>query len=283
MANKRHFALLTEDRLHMSALVSLWRGKFEKRRDMSVVVQEVSGCRDYAARQRFHQQHHGQRELTPSELLEIRTLYGVVSQAEMELIAKSGVPPHAPDSFPEAFRIKNLNSIQMRDWVLTVLENCNEFWCFIFLDTILAPWWIALPGVRIVNVHSAVLPYARGMYALEQMALLAGREEFELAAGATAHYIDDKIDTGPVIKAVRIKDPFRYSSLGALKAACYELAFNLLCALAEEVIENPFSLEPAGMTLASIGPLFTRSQFTTQKSQLAHERWLSMKAFRTTS
>ena len=35
---------------------------------------------------------------------------------------------------------------------------------------------------------------------------MGDRREFEMAAGASVHYIDDGIDTGPVISAVRFQD-----------------------------------------------------------------------------
>jgi phosphoribosylglycinamide formyltransferase-1 len=274
----RRFALLIEDQLHMSVLASIWNRKFADLPDMSLVVQEVVGCPDYPTRQMFHERYCGKRYFSTVELEELLALYGgCISEPEKEIIASSGLPPCAPDKFPRVLRVSNLNSTEMRDWALAVVDACNDFWCFIFLDTILAPWWVGLPHTRIVNAHSAVLPYARGMCALEQLALTGSKSEFETAAGATVHYIDDGVDTGPVIRAVRLREPFRYSSLVAMKVACYELAFQLLCSVAQEVIANP-QREPAGMILGGVGPVFRRQQFTPEKSRLAGDRWLAMKS-----
>ena len=49
------------------------------------------------------------------------------------------------------------------------------------------------PG-RVINVHPALLPQFPGTHAIED-ALAAGVRE----TGATVHYVDDGVDTGPVI------------------------------------------------------------------------------------
>lgn len=277
MVHRRRFALLIEgDQLHMAFLASLWNHKFARRFDMSLVVHET-GCPDRAGRRTFHERHRGRRYFNHSEIEELGAFYSGISEAEKDMLARSGLTDGPPDYFPRVFHVSDLNGPEMRDWVMGSEVTCDEFWFFIFLDTVLAPWWVALPHTQIVNAHSAVLPYARGMYALEQLSLVGTRTEFEMAAGATVHYIDAGIDTGPIIKATRIREPFRYRSLAAVKAACYELAFQLLAAVAHEVIANT-EHKPAGMVPDRVGPLFKRKDFTPERARLARERWLAMKS-----
>jgi phosphoribosylglycinamide formyltransferase 1 len=54
-------------------------------------------------------------------------------------------------------------------------------------------------GGRIVNTHSAPLPQFPGAHPIEDV-LAAGVEE----TAATVHYVDEGIDTGPVIAAERV-------------------------------------------------------------------------------
>jgi phosphoribosylglycinamide formyltransferase-1 len=54
-------------------------------------------------------------------------------------------------------------------------------------------------GGRIVNTHSAPLPEFPGAHPVEDV-LAAGVDE----SAATVHYVDDGIDTGPVIRAERV-------------------------------------------------------------------------------
>ncbi len=54
-------------------------------------------------------------------------------------------------------------------------------------------------GGRIVNTHSAPLPDFPGAHPIEDV-LAAGAEE----TAATVHYVDEGVDTGPVIAAERV-------------------------------------------------------------------------------
>ncbi|MDD3267050.1 MAG: formyltransferase family protein [Burkholderiales bacterium] len=81
---------------------------------------------------------------------------------------------------------------------------------------------------NIINAHSAVLPYARGMYALEQIVAENNYNKFKCAVGSTIHYIDHGIDTGTIIKATNLLNPLQYESIWAVKAECYLLSYNML-------------------------------------------------------
>ncbi|MGB0889754.1 MAG: phosphoribosylglycinamide formyltransferase [Solirubrobacterales bacterium] len=59
---------------------------------------------------------------------------------------------------------------------------------------ILSPGFIAAFHGRIINVHPSLLPKYPGLRAIEQ-ALKAGESQ----TGVTVHYVDEGVDTGPVI------------------------------------------------------------------------------------
>jgi phosphoribosylglycinamide formyltransferase-1 len=68
---------------------------------------------------------------------------------------------------------------------------------------ILSPGFLAAFPQRVVNVHPALLPAFPGLHAVEQ-ALAYGVKVF----GVTVHYVDDGVDTGPVIlqRAIELPD-----------------------------------------------------------------------------
>ncbi|HEY7074725.1 MAG TPA: phosphoribosylglycinamide formyltransferase [Solirubrobacteraceae bacterium] len=59
---------------------------------------------------------------------------------------------------------------------------------------LLSPGFLAAFPQRIVNVHPALLPAFPGLYAIEQ-ALAYGVKVF----GVTVHFVDEGVDTGPII------------------------------------------------------------------------------------
>lgn len=64
---------------------------------------------------------------------------------------------------------------------------------------VLSPEFVKRFEGRIVNIHPSLLPAFRGMNAVRQ-ALAAGVAE----AGCTIHFVDEGLDTGPVITAARV-------------------------------------------------------------------------------
>ncbi len=79
-----------------------------------------------------------------------------------------------------------------------------------------------IPPLGILNVHPSLLPAFPGMHALED-ALAAGVAE----TGVTVHYVDEGIDTGPVIA----QEPLEIrpdDTIESLRARAHELEHRLL-------------------------------------------------------
>jgi phosphoribosylglycinamide formyltransferase-1 len=88
---------------------------------------------------------------------------------------------------------------------------------------LLTPGFLArFPG-RIINVHPALLPAFPGLHAVEQ-ALEYGVKVF----GVTIHFVDEGIDTGPIIaqKAVELPDA---SDPAEVRQALRPIEHDLLC------------------------------------------------------
>jgi phosphoribosylglycinamide formyltransferase-1 len=172
----------------------------------------------------------------------------------------------------------DLNTSAIKTWLAQLCEVETAPYFFIYIDQILAPWWIKLTEARVINSHPAVLPYARGMYALENLACTEKRDIFRCAAGATVHYIDSGIDTGPIIKAERFSDPFVYGSIWELKAHAVLLAFQLLVSAASAMLSGP-QTSPVGIypDPELRGPNFKSRDFTPAVRQRAEVGYLAMK------
>lgn len=90
-------------------------------------------------------------------------------------------PPRAIDAFVEVLW-------RVRPGLIVV-------WSY---SMILPPSVLAVPPMGAVNVHGGLLPQYRGGH-VTQWAIINGEKEF----GVTLHYIDEGIDTGPVIAEQR--------------------------------------------------------------------------------
>ena len=116
----------------------------------------------------------------------------------LERARSAGVEAQA---FPaEAFDDRVVRDQAMGDWLaardveLVVLAGYMQLLTGAFLGR--------FPG-RVINVHPALLPAFPGLHAVEQ-ALEYGVKVF----GVTVHFVDDGVDTGPVIlqRAVELPD-----------------------------------------------------------------------------
>lgn len=168
-------------------------------------------------------------ELTSEDLSELKVAYGELSSAEEALIRKHGVPAvHSLSFTAKNYITPDLHSQSLRD-LLTQQSKDHELAAAVFLDCILQPWWLDVFQGRIINAHSAILPYVRGMYAIEQD-LVRQRDpaRLEKVAGATIHYIDTKIDCGQLIATRTLPNVWVYDSIWELKAESYMTAFDLL-------------------------------------------------------
>jgi phosphoribosylglycinamide formyltransferase-1 len=104
---------------------------------------------------------------------------------------------------------------------------------------LLEPSFLArFPG-RVINVHPALLPAFPGLRAIEQ-ALDYGVKVF----GVTVHFVDEGVDTGPVIaqRAVELPDAV---DPAAVREALRPLEHDLLCEAVALIARGAVSIDPA--------------------------------------
>jgi phosphoribosylglycinamide formyltransferase-1 len=105
-------------------------------------------------------------------------------------------------SFPASdFADRGERDAALADWLA---EREVELIVLAGYMQLLSPGFLARFRGRVINVHPALLPAFPGLHAVEQ-ALAYGVKVF----GVTVHFVDEGVDTGPVIlqRAVEIHDP----------------------------------------------------------------------------
>ncbi|MFS1512728.1 formyltransferase family protein [Chengkuizengella sp. SCS-71B] len=271
----RAFILMTESSFHPSYLINEWIQTFQDKPGYEGVI--IRGERN-EQQQIFHDSYLGMKHLSDAAKEQLINAYGEISESEMEMIQLYGIPNYnSRNKFVKNVGL-DINDIQIKDWLINLSKIYDEIRIFIFLDTILHPWWIELTDGLIINAHSAVLPVARGMNAIENMAYLGDLEKFKSSVGATVHYIDNGIDTGPIINAVRIENSLSYDSLPQLKAMCYRLAFDLLIEQASKALLYPGKKQMGVSTSKDyLGPVFIRKDYSIKKYEQAKRNYLDMK------
>jgi phosphoribosylglycinamide formyltransferase 1 len=94
------------------------------------------------------------------------------------------------------------------------------------------------PG-RVINVHPALLPAFPGLHAIEQ-ALDYGVKVF----GVTVHFVDEGIDTGPVIFQRAVELP-NVTDAAEIREALRPVEHELLCEAVRVIAEGRFEIDPS--------------------------------------
>lgn len=225
----------------------------------------------------LHKLYKGQKALSEEVIGQFERLYGSLTTAAKEMIKRYGVPELDQMLINKAnFAGNNLNSAQTEFWLQAEVEKYCELDFFISIDQILKPFWIKY--AKVINAHPAVLPFARGMCALEQTVAKGDLEEVKKVVGATVHFIDEGVDTGDIIVARRITDPFSSNSLADLKGRCYILSFDMLVEVIYDRLSNCDS-ELVGITPNNelIGPNYFIKNFTSELENIAEKTFENMK------
>jgi phosphoribosylglycinamide formyltransferase 1 len=104
---------------------------------------------------------------------------------------------------------------------------------------LLDPGFLARFPHRVINVHPALLPAFPGIRAIEQ-ALAYGVKVF----GVTVHFVDDGVDTGPVIaqRAIELPDA---TDPAVVREALRPLEHDLLCDAVALIARGAVTIDPA--------------------------------------
>ena len=227
--NDKQFYLLTDTSIICSYLVSKWIKTFRNFLGFQgvLVKEKVPSENVLQARNAFHAQYSGQNQLSEEMYKTLTNLYPDPDQTEQAMIKGYGIAPYSTTGSDQTiFLGDNLNGAYAKEWLMEASRKSPPM-IFVCATQILKSWWIEMTQSQLFNCHTAVLPYARGMYAIENIAILQDINQFRRAAGTTIHYVDSGVDTGAIIKAQRIIDPFQFDSIWDLKAYTYVMEFDL--------------------------------------------------------
>ena len=103
---------------------------------------------------------------------------------------------------------------------------------------LLDPGFLARFPHRVINVHPALLPAFPGIGAVEQ-ALAYGVKVF----GVTVHFVDEGVDTGPVIAQRAVEVPGEPSA-AQVREALRPVEHDLLCEAVRRIARGEVSLDP---------------------------------------
>ena len=285
--NSKKFYLLTDASVICSYLVSKWIDVLGNMPEFQgVIVKEEPQSKNLLkARQDFHNRYFDLKDLivnSPQQITdlyqEITDLYPSFDQTEKSMIKNYGVAKYSVTGYERTICIgDNLNGNSVKEWLIEVSEKSSTF-IFVCATQILNSWWIELTNSQLFNCHSAVLPFARGMYAIENIAIEQNVTKFKRAAGATIHYIDEGVDTGKIIRSQRITNPFQFDSIWDLKAYSYLLGFDLYVKTAQDILADS-EITQVGISPNPelIGQNFLIRNFTPEKQRQAEQSYLSMK------
>ena len=112
----------------------------------------------------------------------------------LERATAAGIPAEVFNS--DGFPTREERDAAMADWLAA--RGVRLVVCAGYMHLLRAPFLERFQG-RIVNTHSAPLPDFPGAHPIEDV-LAAGVKE----TAATVHYVDEGVDTGPVIAAVPV-------------------------------------------------------------------------------
>jgi phosphoribosylglycinamide formyltransferase-1 len=104
---------------------------------------------------------------------------------------------------------------------------------------LLAPAFLSRFAGQVINVHPALLPAFPGIRAIEQ-ALAYGVKVY----GVTVHFVDEGVDTGPII-AQRAVDLPAATRADEVRAALRPLEHDLLCEAVGLIARGAVRLDPA--------------------------------------
>lgn len=276
---ERSFYLLIDSSITLCYFASKWIEHLGQEPGFRGILVTEERPPDTVLKQRrsFHAENH--EGANDSDLVaRLSELYRPLDKAEEAMVRRFGAPRHSVSHYPDTqFLGKDINAETPRKWIT---EACSRRSPLIFsrIGCIFAPWWIEITNHQLFNCHSAVLPYARGVFALENIAARGIPEELERAAGATVHYVDSNVDTGPIIRADRIIDPFHLDSIWDLKGYCHWVASDMYTQVARQILDHPDRV-PAGVAAdpKCRGVNYRRVDFTAARRLEAERAYMSMK------
>jgi phosphoribosylglycinamide formyltransferase-1 len=95
---------------------------------------------------------------------------------------------------------------------------------------ILTPSFVSKFRNRVINIHPSRLPRFQGLHAIER-----AHAAKTLWSGVTVHFVDEGVDTGPIIRQRRVWKRW-HEGLGAFEERMHDTEHNLLPSVIDQII-----------------------------------------------
>lgn len=149
--------------------------------------------------------------------------------------------------------IKKNKSIAFSDYLLDELEKNDIDYCFSFGTCILKGNILEKYKYKIINFHPSILPHFPGLKAIDKAI-----ESNVNIIGNTAHFIDENIDTGPIIlQNVVHKEMFLKNGYDAVLEGQVVLMEKIDRLLSEDrihIVEEKVKIDNANYFVSNIYP-----------------------------
>lgn len=149
----------------------------------------------------------------------------------LERARGAGVESRAFEGFPD----RSARDAAMAAWLA---ERGVELVVLAGYMQLLSPGFLGRFPQRVINVHPALLPAFTGIGAVEQ-ALGYGVKVF----GVTVHFVDEGVDTGPIILQ-RALDLPAATDAGQVRAALRPVEHELLCEAVRLIARDAVRIDP---------------------------------------
>ena len=142
----------------------------------------------------------------------------------------AGLDPLEPNEAPGLFQTEDVNSEAVQSHVIGLAPDI----VLIYGSDILKGFWLTAPRIGALNMHYGILPNYRSGNSTQFACM---HERLDLV-GATIHYIDAGVDTGPIVSRRYINAPTQYTTLNQLISAVYAAGADELLKCAERIINS---------------------------------------------
>lgn len=260
---------LTEARFCFSFLYERMR-----RRDIVWVVKNPRQL-NKAALDSVHSLLSQKEFINDSDIGLLEKAYGKLSPSDIYLAERYGVPEHHMLSAENLIQTRHFDEACLQK-VRARYDQHGRKGAVVFRDIKLNPRWAAFFDGKIVNAYSAMLPYAAGQYAIEQVAVMGDNRKLEQAAGASLHYLGGGRDTPSLIAQEALLHLWDLPSIWAVKGESSLIAFRLL----DDYLNTDAAFSRRDVIkrdLATGYRIFARSTLSGDEKRLAQKNFLRMK------
>lgn len=162
------FYLLIDSKFFYSYLANKWYEAFASYPNFEGILVRGEKPSNALAQQQasFHREHAGKKHLSGKMQEELSSMYHDFGNESKSAIRRFGAPNRALwECGKVTFLGKSVNSAEVETWLDEQIKG-HDVWIFSHQGEILKPFWIEKSNGQLLNIHTAVLPYARGAFAI---------------------------------------------------------------------------------------------------------------------